>query len=199
MAPAPLTVVPTWRLGALLRGARERQGRTTAELAGGSPRFDEAALDAIEAGERALDERELAAVVELYGVEGDHLVPHRHQLTVDLDHRELAAAGHTQALAGSHPTPDEVLGTYLTLVYSLRAAEPGTPLRLRQADLSVLGRALALAVPEVEHRLESLMAAPEPVALRQRSRLLRARVVIPGPPTTSSTSGRNTRSLISSA
>jgi hypothetical protein len=179
VAPAPLTVVPTWRLGALLRGARERQGRTTTELASQSPRFGAPDLEAIEEGERALDERELAAVVELYGVEGDHLVPHRHELTVDLDHRELAAAGHTQALAGSNPTPDEVLGTYLTLVYSLRSAEPGTPLKLRAADMTVLGRALALAVPEIEHRLEVLMGEPEPVALRQRSRLLSRRILIP--------------------
>ena len=40
------------------------------------------------------------------------------------------------------------------------AAEPGTPVRLRQADVDVLARALALAVPEVEQRLEGLMADP---------------------------------------
>ena len=105
--------------------------------------------------------------------------PIAHELVVDLDHRELAAAGHTQALAGAAPTADEVLGTYLTLVYTLRATEPGTPVRLRQADVDVLAQALALAVPEVEQRLEGLMGDPERVVLHQRSKLLRTRVLLP--------------------
>ncbi len=109
----------------------------------------------------------------------DALVPDRDELVVDLDQRELAAAGHTQALAGSAPTADEVLGTYLTLVYTLRSIEPGTPVRMRQGDVDVLARALALAVPEVEQRLEGLMAEPERVVLHQRSKLLRARVLVP--------------------
>ena len=179
MARAPLTVVPSWRLGALLRSAREEAGWDDADLAARSDRFSADELQAIEQGERALDDDEIDALVELYGVDRDALVPDRDELVVDLDHHELAAAGHTQALAGTAPTPEEVLGTYLTLVYTLRAAEPGTPVRLRQADVDVLARALALAVPEVEQRLEGLMADPERVVLHQRSKLLRARVLVP--------------------
>ena len=99
-------------------------------------------------------------MVELYGVDPDELLPGRHELVVDLDQRELAAAGHTQPLAGSAPTADEVLASYLSLVYTLRSTAPGTPLSLRQGDLDVLARALALATPEVEHRLRDLMAEP---------------------------------------
>jgi Helix-turn-helix domain len=179
VANAPLTVVPAWRLGTLLRSARETTGRDRAELAARSDQFSADELQAIEQGECALDDDEIDALVELYGVEREVLVPDRHELVVDLDHLELAAAGHTQALAGTEPTAEEVLGTYLTLVYTLRASEPGTPVRLRQADVDVLARALALAVPEVEQRLEGLMADPERVVLHQRSKLLRARVLVP--------------------
>jgi len=179
VASAPLTVVPSWRLGALLQSAREATGATTEDLASRSTRFDAVDLDAIESGERALDDHELDGVVELYGIDRNALVPDRDELVIDLDQRELAAAGHTQALAGSTPTPEEVLGTYLTLVYTLRSAEPGTPVRLRQADVDVLARALALAVPDVEQRLEGLMADPRRIVLHQRSKLLRARVLVP--------------------
>jgi transcriptional regulator with XRE-family HTH domain len=179
VAPAPLTVVPAWRLGALLRAARESAGLAEIDLAAQSGRFSADELQAIERGERALDDHEVDALVDLYGIDRDVMVPDRHELVVDLDHHHLAAAGRTQALAGAAPTAEEVLGTYLTLVYTLRAAEPGTPVRLRQADVDVLARALALAVPEVEQRLESLMTDPERVVLHQRSKLLRARVLVP--------------------
>jgi hypothetical protein len=179
VARAQLTIVPAWRLGALLRSAREASGLDEADLAAVSDRFRVDDLRAIEQGQRSLDDDEIDALVELYGVERDILVPDRHELVVDLDSHELAAAGHTQALAGTEPTTEEVLGTYLTLVYTLRAAEPGTPVRLRQADVDVLARALALAVPEVEQRLEGLMADPERIVLHQRSKLLRARVLVP--------------------
>jgi len=60
----------------------------------------------------------------------------------------------------------------------LRATTPGAPLALRQADLDVLARALALATPEVEQRLRGLMAEPA-TEIRHRSSLLRARVLLP--------------------
>jgi transcriptional regulator with XRE-family HTH domain len=179
MSRAPISVVPTWRLGALLRSEREQRGSTTTDLASGSTSLSPDDLAEIEAGTRQLDDHELAAVLDLYGVDSDALVPDRDELIVDLDQRELAAAGRTQALAGSAPSPDEVLGTYLTLVYALRSVDPGTPLRMRQGDVDVLARALALAVPDVEVRLEGLMAEPEMVVLHQRSKLLRARVLVP--------------------
>jgi len=179
VAIAPLTVVPAWRLGALLKASREAAGSTLEELSARSGRYPADELEAIEAGERALDDHEVDRIVALYGVEHDTLVPDRDELVIDLDHHELAAAGHTQALAGSAPTPEEVLGTYLTLLYALRSADPGTPVRLRQADVDVLARALALAAPEVEQRLEGLMADPQRVVLQQRSKLLRSRVLVP--------------------
>jgi hypothetical protein len=166
-------------LGALLKTAREDAGTSLEELSARSGRYPVDELAAIEAGDRTLDDHEVDRVVALYGVERDALVPDRDELVIDLDHHELAAAGHTQPLAGAAPTPEEVLGTYLTLVYTLRAAEPGTPVRLRQADLDVLAQALALATSDVEQRLEGLMAGPQRVVLQQRAKLLRTRVLVP--------------------
>jgi transcriptional regulator with XRE-family HTH domain len=175
---APLALVPTWRLGALLHDARERDGRTLAELAAASDRFDASGLADLEAGARPLTDDDLQHVVDLYGVDPDDLVPGRSDLVVDLDQNRLATAGHSQPLAGTAPTADEVLASYLSLVYTLRSTTPGTRVPLRDADLDVLARALALATPEVEHRLEDLMAHPT-AELHHQSRLLRARVLVP--------------------
>jgi transcriptional regulator with XRE-family HTH domain len=175
---APLALVPTWRLGSLLHDARERHGRTLDEVAAASDRFDASGLADLEAGARPLSDDDLQYVVSLYGVDPDALVPGRTDLVVDLDENRLATAGHTQPLAGTAPTADEVLASYLSLVYTLRSATPGTRVPLRDADLDVLARALALASPEVEHRLEGLMAHPT-VELETQSRLLRARVLVP--------------------
>ena len=178
MTTAPLALVPTWRLGSLLHDARERDGRTLDELSAASDRFDASGLADLEAGARPLTDDDLQHVVALYGVDPDALVPGRSDLVVDLDQNRLATAGHSQPLAGTAPTADEVLASYLSLVYTLRSTTPGTRVPLRDADLDVLARALALATPEVEHRLEGLMASPT-VELKEQSRLLRARVLVP--------------------
>jgi hypothetical protein len=175
---ASLTLVPSWRLGSLLSEARDRHGRTVDRLAACTDRFTAADLIAIEAGERALDDRDLEAVVALYGIDPGALVPGRTDLVVDLDQHRLATAGYTQPLAGTAPTAEEVLASYLALVYTLRHAEPGTKVPLRQADLDVLARALALAEPDIEHRLVDLMVAPTAM-VRERTLLLRARVLLP--------------------
>ena len=175
---APLALVPTWRLGSLLRDARQRDGRTLDEVAAASDRFDASGLADLEAGARPLTDDDLGHVVHIYGVDPDALVPDRSDLVVDLDQHRLATAGHSQALAGVEPTADEVLGSYLSLVYTLRSTTPGTRVPLRDADLDVLARALTLATPEVQRRLEGLMANPTP-EIHTQSRLLRARVLVP--------------------
>lgn len=173
-----LALVPSWRLGTLLRQAREAADRSLEDLAARSGAYDAADLRAVEDGERALDEAGLAEIVALYGIPEDSLLPGRTDLVVDLDHHHLATAGHTQPLAGTAPTADEVLSSYLSLVYTLRRTEPGAKVPLRQADLDVLARALALATPDVEHRLVDLMATPTPL-VREQARYLRTRVLVP--------------------
>jgi hypothetical protein len=178
VTPAALTLVPTWRLGSLLETARLDAGRSLDDLASASDRFDVDALAALERGERPLTDAELSQVIALYGVDADELLPGRTDLVVDLDQSRLATAGHTQPLAGAAPSADEVLAAYLALICTLRSTEPGTRLPLRDADLEVLALALALANSEVERRLLALMSDPS-AEVTARSRLLRARVLVP--------------------
>ena len=178
MTADALTLVPSWRLGHLLRQARDHDGLTLAEVAARSQGEDVERLAAIERGEVALNERELEQIVALYAVDPAELVPGRTDLVVDLDQHRLATAGHTQPLAGTAPTADEVLASYLSLVYTLRQARPGSRVPLRQSDLDVLARALALATPDVESRLVGLMATPSEL-VRERFRFLRTRMLLP--------------------
>ncbi|MEJ5253805.1 MAG: helix-turn-helix transcriptional regulator [Acidimicrobiales bacterium] len=177
MSTTPISVIPPTRLGALLRATRERRGLTLEALATGSA-FSVADLARLEAGGRALTDREVDEVLRVYGIDAATLVPERTGLIVDLADHELAAGGQVRTLAGEAPTADEVLATYLSLVYTLRHAEPGTPLTLREADVSVLSRALQLAQLDVERRLQELMVDAEGTVLA-RVRDLRRRLLLP--------------------
>jgi hypothetical protein len=177
VSDATLALVPPRRLGALLRDQRAAGGRSVDELAAVS-RFDATELAAVEAGDRALTDAELTAVLEVYGVQPDELVPERAKLVIDLDEQVLSAGGAAQTLAGDTPTADEVLASYLSLVYTLRHATPGTRIVLRDADIEVLARALDLAQAAVSERLHALMAEPAG-EVQRRSRLLRGRVLVP--------------------
>jgi transcriptional regulator with XRE-family HTH domain len=177
VSDATLALVPPRRLGSLLRDERAARGRTVDELAAASP-FSPTDLQAIEAGERRLTDAEVTAVLEVYGVAPDELVPERAKLVIDLDEQVLSTGGAAQTIAGEAPTADEVLASYLSLVYTLRRAVPGTRLVLRDADLAVLARALDLAESAVSERLHSLMAEPQG-EVQRRSRLLRGRVLVP--------------------
>jgi hypothetical protein len=104
--------------------------------------------------------------------------PERVKLVIDLQEGRLAAGSVSRSLSGPTPTPNQVLATYLSLVYTLRHAEPGTPLTLRTGDLDVLAQVLRLSEGDVERRLTELMADPAgEISLRKR--LLRGRVVVP--------------------
>lgn len=177
MSEPSLALVPPRRLGALLRDTRAARGVGIEALARQSF-FTPDDLREIEAGERSLTDRELAEVLGVYHVEADDLVPTRTALVIDLEDRLVAAGGHQRGLVGRAPSPDEVLASYLSLVYTLRNAEPGVPLVLREADLEVLARALDLARSAVTARLHALMTEPEGT-VRRRVGLLRGRVLVP--------------------
>ena len=165
------------RLGALLHDTRVARGVDVEHLAAQSF-FTSADLLAIEAGDRNLTDRELTEVLDVYHVEVDDLLPERTRLVIDLEERRVAAGGRQRSVAGGSPTPDRVLASYLSLVYALRHATPGSPLVLRDADLEVLAQALDLAKPTVTSRLHALMTEPD-LEVRRRSRLLRGRVLLP--------------------
>lgn len=111
-------------------------------------------------------------------VRGDATTPERVKLVVDLAAERLEAGSVSRSLAGPSPTPDQVLAIYLSLVYTLRNAEPGTPLTLRRGDLDVLAEVLRLGQPDVTRRLADLMAEPDGEVRRGTERL-RRRVLLP--------------------
>ena len=172
-----ITLVPPRRLGVLLASARQAAHLQLGDVARAS-RFDVAELAAIEAGERVLDDAEITEVSALYGVVHGTLVPERAQLVIDLDEHTLAVGGVRRRLAGDAPTADEVMASYLSLVYTMRNAVAGTPLVLRDVDVDVLARVLRMAQPDVQRRLQELMAEPAG-AVSAGVRSLRHRLLLP--------------------
>jgi hypothetical protein len=170
-------LVPPVRLGGLLRDTRVGRGVSLDQLASQSF-FTTADLVAVESGERALTDRELGEILSVYHVEAEQLLPERTELRIDLGERTIAVGGHRSSVAGRAPTADEVLVSYLSLVYTLRNTKPGHQIVLRAADVDVLAQALDLARPTVTARLHSLMAEPSG-AVHRRARVLRGRVLVP--------------------
>lgn len=174
-----IELVPPRRLADLLTQARVRQGLTIEDLverSGG--RFGHAALASAERGSTSFDDTELSALTELYGVQRSTLVPPRSRLVVD--HREgiLRVDQHVAEFGRHLSTREEVLGRYLTLVYSMRTADPGTRVPLRADDLEVLGRSLRAGTSSIEADLEALMERPNGIVI-DTARQLRMRVLVP--------------------
>jgi hypothetical protein len=177
VSAADVALVPPRRLGLLLIDARQRADRSLPELAARSGgRFSVRDLLAIEAGDRELFDADLRTVAALYDLDPGELVPERSRLVIDLDDRRIAAGSHQQPIKA--PTADEVLATYLSLVYLMRNSTPGTPLPLRQTDVDVLSRALEIASADVETRLLDLMADPDRAVTRRHS-IWRSRFLLP--------------------
>jgi transcriptional regulator with XRE-family HTH domain len=174
---ATLSLLPSRRLGVLLAEGRVARGRSLADVASRCS-LGEEELDALECGDIHLADDQIESVLDAYGLPAEELIPARSQVVVDLDHGHLLVAEEAAAIDTSAPTADEVLSAYLSLVYTLRHAEPGTPLVLRQYDVAVLSRALRLAEPDVEARLTGLMRRPS-TELSRFHRALRSKLAIP--------------------
>jgi len=160
------TLVPTRRLGTLLRRARVAAGLELTDLVD-LAEMTITELDDIEHGRRDLDEAMLAALLRAYGIEDSGLVPERSRLVIDLDEGRIAV---NQADLDLDVTtgPDAILTRYLALVYRLRDLPIGTPLHLREIDLDLLAGALELASTDVESRLRKLMEDEATVTHDQR-------------------------------
>lgn len=173
---ASLDIVPPRRLGMLLAGARAERGLTVAQVAARTG-VAEPDLVSLEAGALSADAVPFDEVLAGYGTSVEELVPTRRQVLLDLEQGELLVADEATAFDGV-PTPDDVLGAYLSLVYSLRHAAPGSPLVLRGFDVAVLARVLDLSEREVETRLVGLMQEPTE-EIGRLTRLLRSRLAVP--------------------
>lgn len=175
---SPTALVPPRRLGSLLSAARAGRGLTLDDVAEASAgRFTTARLSSIETGCVVLDDRQLDSVAHLYGMATTDLVPSRSRLTVDLAEGVVNVDGRRTDLppAAGH---DEVLSSYLGLVYSMREARHGTKITLRAEDLDVLGRVLDMGPDTVESDLVALMRDVDDHP-SWRDRLLRPRVLLP--------------------
>lgn len=176
MSSAALLVPPV-RLGRLLREAREANNQTLSYLVRRSGlAFDEGWLEAVEDGKQDLDEPLVRWLAELYGVGAGELVPARSELIIDLDEASVTAGGLRVPL--ERVDTDHVLTNYLALVHLLRGVPAGTPVVLRDADITVLSHALHRNRRDIHVELDRL-ASMSVRAVDARARSLRRRVVVP--------------------
>ncbi|MEM7095379.1 MAG: helix-turn-helix transcriptional regulator [Actinomycetota bacterium] len=174
------TLVPPGRLGALLIEHRQRAGCSVADLAARSPRFSPSELDRLERGGTELADRDVEAVLGLYGVDLTAGTYGRSQLVVDLP-AHTVAVGDTK-LRFDAPTADVVLERYVSLLYLLREQPVGTQLPLRAADLDTLGSTLDRPELTLIDDLHAIMGDRRTVGrtrrLSRRPRVLRAGVLV---------------------
>jgi hypothetical protein len=173
------TLIPASRFGEVLRRARVGRGLSLDDLAAASAgRFTAGWLEQVEFGEFGVDDDQVERLAGLYDVEVCTLTPQRAQLVIDLEAGTVTAGPETSVVGGSEPDPDDVLTHYLSLVYTLRGIEPGTPIPLRDLDVATLSSALDRPAVEIERDLHRRMTARVP-DLTRSTNALRRRLVIP--------------------
>jgi hypothetical protein len=82
-------------------------------------------------------------------------------------------------LRSDEPPTDEVLRSYLRVVYEMRDSKPGSRIPLRDRDLDALATALGSDPEFVETRLVELMDVTREEAAALRVALIRRRVLLP--------------------
>ena len=173
----PATLVPPVRLARLLGEARVASGESLDDLVRRSGlAFEEEFFADVESGRASLDEPLVRWLAELYGVQAGAIVPARSQLIIDLNEGHVAVGDTNVDLEDRDPA--HILTNYLALVYSLRGLPVGTPIPLRQVDLSALSEALRLAPREVSSALGHMMISRTD-HVRDHARSLRRRLVVP--------------------
>ena len=158
MASNATTVVPANRLGQLLVEARQRGGTDLEELAAISG-FTVGELADFEAGHRVLNDDVVSTITSLYELDCGPIIPHRAELTIDLNDNVLMASGH--ALPLDSQAHQHVLDRYLSLVYVLRDRSPGSSVPLRGEDLDILAASLAERRELIEEQLLASMFAQD--------------------------------------
>lgn len=151
MSVAPssdLLVIPAERLRVLLRHQQRRLGAQLQLLVGLS---SEAAAMAL-AHPESIDDATLMHLAARLEAQAEPLLPTRHELTVDLDHRVLSAAGHEVQL-GWRRNFETVVKRYLALVHDIRDLPAGTRFRPRNDDVQRLADALTIPFPVVRTQL----------------------------------------------
>lgn len=161
----PVTVdplVPPARLGALLVERRTAQGLDVIDMARRSNgMFTPTYLENAERGRVSVDERVIGHLVGLYENEAGPVIPQRSELVLDIDRRQIAIGGTVAGFDSLHA--DDLLDSYVSMVYELRGLTPGSDLVLRDRDLAVLAQALGTTEVELRRDIRGLIEAPDSV------------------------------------
>jgi transcriptional regulator with XRE-family HTH domain len=173
-----LDEISSRRLGTALRDARVTAGlsrRDLAARAGCSSRQ----LRAFERGEAQPDDAQLERLAMACSQPVDALLPPRGEAPVALEEGRLLVGATSSPLRADEPPTDEVLRSYLGVVYELRDSKPGTRIPLRDRDLDALATALGSDPEFVETRLVELMDVTREEAAALRAALIRRRILLP--------------------
>src|ERR1700686_2175513 len=147
-------------VGRNLRQVRKQQGlsRGAAARSAGLPRRG---LAQYEGGKVQVPESDLWCLAGSCGVDVSELLPRRKPLHVSPDLSTISTGDTIRHLRGP-AEPEGVLREYLAMIYELRNLPPGSPVPLRQPDLTALADALGGTPDTIEHRLVALIgASPE--------------------------------------
>ncbi len=161
------TLVPPGRLAALLIERRRAAGLTLVEMSQRSAgRFSPSALERVERGRTVVDDADVSALTDLYGIENGRLVPERSQLVLDLPKQRIRVGD--MAVRVDDSTADAVLQRYVSLLYLLRNEPPGRKLTLRDDDLDLLGSTFNRAETGLRDQLYAIMAAHDTATQTRR-------------------------------
>ena len=166
------------RLGAALHEARVTAGlsrRETAARAGCTTRQ----LRAFERGEAQPDDTQMERLALACSRPVGAIVPTRDDAPVALADGRLHVGESSASLRSDEPPTEEVLRSYLGVVYEMRDSKPGARIPLRDRDLDALAVALGSDPEIVETRLVELMDVTREEAAAMRSALIRRRVLLP--------------------
>lgn len=160
-------------LGESLELLRLGQGRSIDDLVAASGHAA-LAFAAVEAGEHEYDDARLAAIVAAYGIDRGERPVHA---VVDLERGVISVA--TSKRTCDEPPADRVLLDYVSLLYHQNGLRVGTELPIREIDLTVVRRALALRRDAVEQRVAT-MVGEHALRRRRRPRLRRRHAALGG-------------------
>lgn len=149
-------LLPPQRRAVILSQARRQSGLDVVEVAQRSAgKFSPKFLDEVERGQTNPDLASLRALQELYGV-GTNAAPQRNELVLDLNSNQLRVG--EESVAFESATADNILGRYVSMLYVLRNAKPGSPLPLRDADIVTLTDAFHIDPNELQRQVDLAIA-----------------------------------------
>jgi transcriptional regulator with XRE-family HTH domain len=173
-----LDEISSRRLGTALRDARMTAGLSRRDLAARTG-YSSRQLRAFERGEAQPDDAQLERLAMACSQPVDSLLPTRGEAPVALTEGHLLVGATSAPLRSDEPPTDEVLRSYLGVVYEMRDSKPGSRIPLRDRDLDALATALGSDPELVETRLVELMDVTREEAAALRVALIRRRVLLP--------------------